>query len=78
MRSGQQRLLNAVQRPQAYREVVLASGGAEVVLSVWDGSAGLPAVVFLPGTMTHPLFYEDFPPGSRAGWPRSTRPWPAG
>jgi hypothetical protein len=39
----EQRLLNAVQRLQAYREVVLASGGAEVVLSVRAASVGLPA-----------------------------------
>ena len=46
-RSAEQRLLNAVQRPQTYREVVLASGGAEVVLSVWTASVGLSAA-FLP------------------------------
>jgi len=60
MRTRDQRLLNAVQRPDAYDEVVLDSGGVPVVLSVWAGPPDSPAVLFLPGTMTHPLFYEDF------------------
>ena len=60
MRTATQRLLNAVQRPDAYREVVLRSAEAPIVLSVWDGQPDRAAVVFLPGTMTHPLFYEDF------------------
>jgi alpha-beta hydrolase superfamily lysophospholipase len=59
MRSAEQKMLNAVQRPEAYREVVLGSAGARIVLSVWDGATGMPVVLFLPGTMTHPLFYEE-------------------
>ena len=60
MRTVTERMLNQVQRPEAYREDVIASAGAPVVLSVWGGSPGACAVVFLPGTMTHPLFYEEF------------------
>ena len=60
MRTVEQRSLNAVQRPEAYREVLIDSAGHPVALSVWDGKPGTPAVLFLPGTMTHPLFYEDF------------------
>ncbi|PFG41039.1 alpha-beta hydrolase superfamily lysophospholipase [Georgenia soli] len=60
MRTAQEKALNAVQRPTAYREVLIESSGAPVALSVWDGPATGPAVLFLPGTMTHPLFYEDF------------------
>ena len=60
MRTSEQRTLNSVQRPDAYREVLVESAGFPVVLSVWEGRRGAPAVVFLPGTMTHPLFYEDF------------------
>lgn len=60
MRTPTDRLLNHIQRPSAYREVVIISAGAPIVLSVWDGEPGRPAVVFLAGTMTHPLFYEDF------------------
>jgi hypothetical protein len=59
-RTPEQRSLNAVQRPEAYRELVISSAGAPIVLSVWNGSAALPVMVFLPGTMTHPLFYEEF------------------
>jgi alpha-beta hydrolase superfamily lysophospholipase len=59
MRSPTQRILNQVQRPDAYREVLIDSGGMPVALSVWDGDAGAPALLFLPGTMTHPLFYEE-------------------
>lgn len=59
MRTASQRVLNAVQRPEAYDEVVISSAGAPVVLSVWRAGPGTPAVVFLPGTMTHPLLYEE-------------------
>lgn len=59
MRTPDQQLLNAVQRPKAYDEVVVESGGAPVVLSVWAGPPTAPAVLFLPGTMTHPLLYEE-------------------
>ena len=60
MRTAEQRHLNAVQRPESYREVLIDSGDLLVALSVWDGKPGAPAVLFLPGTMTHPLFYEEF------------------
>jgi alpha-beta hydrolase superfamily lysophospholipase len=59
MRTHDQRLLNAVQRPEAYAEVVLDSRGVPVVLSVWAGPPAAPVVLFLPGTMTHPLLYEE-------------------
>ena len=55
MRSAEQKVLNAVQRPEAYHEVVLGSSGARIVLSVWDAATGTPVVLFLPGTM----FNED-------------------
>ena len=60
MRTSDQRLLNAVQRPEAYEEVVISSASSPIVLSVWRGQSTAPAVLFLPGTMTHPLFYEEF------------------
>ncbi len=59
MRTPAQRTLNQVQRPDAYREELIDSDGMPVALSVWDGAPGAPAVLFLPGTMTHPLFYEE-------------------
>ena len=42
------------------KELGIEASGAPVVLSVWSGESGAPPVVFLPGTMTHPLFYEEF------------------
>lgn len=60
MRTADERRLNAVERPESYHEVLIDSGGLRVALSVWDGAPGAPAVLFLPGTMTHPLFYEEF------------------
>ncbi|MGY1782588.1 alpha/beta fold hydrolase [Geodermatophilus sp. SYSU D01036] len=60
MRTATRRRLNAVQRPDAYREVLLRSAEAPMVLSVWNGRPDRRAVVFLPGTVTHPLFYEEF------------------
>ncbi|WP_225755612.1 alpha/beta fold hydrolase [Actinotalea sp. Marseille-Q4924] len=60
MRTPHERLINDVQRPEAYDEVVLDGSAAPIVLSVWRGDPGAPAVLFLPGTMTHPLFYEEF------------------
>jgi alpha-beta hydrolase superfamily lysophospholipase len=39
---------------------VIVSAGAPIVLSVWPGDPEAPTVVFLPGTMTHPLFYREF------------------
>jgi alpha-beta hydrolase superfamily lysophospholipase len=69
MRTCEQRLLNAVQRPEVYEEVLVESAGALIALSVWRGESDAPCVVFLPGTMTHPLFYEEFLDGlARAGF----------
>jgi alpha-beta hydrolase superfamily lysophospholipase len=69
MRTREQRLLNAVQRPEVYEEVLVESAGAPFALSVWRGESDAPCVVFLPGTMTHPLFYEEFLDGlARAGF----------
>lgn len=59
MRTREQERLNAVQRPEAYGEVLIESAGLPVALSVWRGDPGLASVLFLPGTMTHPLFYEE-------------------
>jgi alpha-beta hydrolase superfamily lysophospholipase len=43
-----------------YHETVIVSAGAPIALSIWRGDPGSPTVVFLPGTMTHPLFYAEF------------------
>lgn len=60
MRTLTDKVLNNVEHPNVYREVLISSGGSTIVFSVWDGRPGQAAVVFLPGTMTHPLFYEEF------------------
>ena len=60
MRTRAQRLLNAVQRPGIYEEALIEPSGVPIALSIWKGVAGALSVVFLPGTMTHPLFYEEF------------------
>ena len=59
MRTQEQRLLNAVQRPEVYEQVLIESRGVPIALSIWKGNPGAPCIVFLPGTMTHPLFYEE-------------------
>jgi pimeloyl-ACP methyl ester carboxylesterase len=69
MRTEAQRLLAAVQRPDVYEEVMIESCGVPIALSIWKGDTGAPAIVFLPGTMTHPLFYEELLDGlSHAGF----------
>ncbi len=72
-RSRQARLLGTVQHPERYREVLVPSGGVPIALSVWEPPAGAApvrgAVVFVPGTAVHPLFYEELLDGlSSAGW----------
>lgn len=52
--------VNAVPRPEVYEEALIDSGGAPVVLSIWHAPEPLATVVFLPGTMVHPLFYANF------------------
>lgn len=60
MRSSTDKLLNKIQHPDRYREVVITSAGTQIVLSVWAGRPDRAAIAFLPRTMTHPLFYEEF------------------
>ena len=44
-----------------YSEVSIESGRAPITLSIWEAEQdAAPAVVFVPGTMTHPLFYSPF------------------
>jgi alpha-beta hydrolase superfamily lysophospholipase len=69
MRIREQRLLNSVQRPEVYEEVLIRSAGTPIALSVWRGESEAPCVLFLPGTMTHPLFYEELLDGiARTGF----------
>lgn len=59
MRTAQQRILNAAQHPERYREELIDSHDFPIALSVWEGDPGEPVVLFVPGTMPHPLFYEE-------------------
>ena len=45
---------------EAYDEVTLTSAGVPIVLSRYTFSPSAPVVIFLPGTMAHPLFYDSF------------------
>lgn len=68
MRSETERLTHGVARPEIYEEIAVRSGEAPIVLSVWRADPSEATVVFLPGTMTHPLFYEEALDGlARAG-----------
>ena len=43
----------------SYSEVSIESGRAPITLSIWEAEQDTaPTVVFVPGTMTHPLFYS--------------------
>jgi pimeloyl-ACP methyl ester carboxylesterase len=59
MQTVQQRLLNHSSY-SGYREKLIESAGTKIALSLYTVSSDVPNVVFLPGTMTHPLFYDDF------------------
>lgn len=50
----------AASRYRAYDEVTIRSAGVPIVLSRYRSGEGDPVVIFLPGTMVHPLFYDDF------------------
>jgi alpha-beta hydrolase superfamily lysophospholipase len=43
-----------------YSEVLIESAGTRIALSLYHAGDGRPCIVFIPGTMTHPLFYDDF------------------
>jgi alpha-beta hydrolase superfamily lysophospholipase len=43
-----------------YSEVLIESAGTRIALSLYRAADNSPCIVFIPGTMTHPLFYDDF------------------
>jgi alpha-beta hydrolase superfamily lysophospholipase len=59
MRSNDQIRLN-LSGSEKYREVLIDSAGTSIALSLYSAGEGCPCIVFIPGTMTHPLFYDDF------------------
>ncbi|MBN1376184.1 MAG: alpha/beta fold hydrolase [Dehalococcoidia bacterium] len=44
----------------SYRETLINSTGTRICLSIWENGGNCPVVIFTPGTMVHPLFYEEF------------------
>ncbi len=59
MRTNEQKILNNSCYGN-YRETVIDSAGTRIALSVYESRKTDPSVVFLPGTMTHPLLYDEF------------------
>lgn len=59
MNINRQEIFNESSYPN-YREKMIRSGGNEIVLSLYDAYPQDPYILFLPGTMTHPLFYDPF------------------
>lgn len=43
-----------------YKEVLIESAGTRIALSIYESEKTSPVVIFLPGTMTHPLFFDEF------------------
>jgi alpha-beta hydrolase superfamily lysophospholipase len=44
----------------AYSEKLIDSANTKIALSIYSSNKDDPCVIFLPGTMTHPLVYDDF------------------
>jgi alpha-beta hydrolase superfamily lysophospholipase len=59
MRSKDQVRLN-LSGYEKYREALIESAGTKIALSLYAAGEGCPCIVLVPGTMTHPLFYDDF------------------
>jgi len=53
-------LVRATSPDVLYSEHWIESAGVPIVLSTWQARDQGPSLVFLPGTMTHPLFYAPF------------------
>lgn len=52
-----------------YTETTIQSSAVPIVLSVWQTEKNKPTIVFLPGTMSHPLMYKEFLDGlSKCGF----------
>lgn len=68
LRSRESRLLGRVQHPETYREILIESAGVPIALSVWEPERPRGTVVFVPGTASHPLFYEEFLDGPRTAF----------
>jgi alpha-beta hydrolase superfamily lysophospholipase len=65
MRDAEQKILNNSGYP-GYREELIDSASTRIALSIYESKKADPCVVFLPGTMTHPLLYDEFLSGIAA------------
>ena len=43
-----------------YKETLIYSNGTKIALSIYESRTDDPCIIFIPGTMTHPMFYDDF------------------
>lgn len=43
-----------------YKEITIYSNNTPIVLSLWESNINDPCILFLPGTMAHPLITSDF------------------
>ncbi len=59
MRTNAEKILNN-SGYENYREELIESAGTRIALSIYESKKNDPCVVFLPGTMTHPLLYDEF------------------
>lgn len=59
MQSNEQMYLNN-SNYKKYSETIIKSSNTKIALSIYESKKGDPTIVFLPGTMVHPLFYDDF------------------
>ncbi len=59
MRTREERLLNN-SCYKDYKETLICSSGTEIALSIYQSNKNDPCIIFIPGTMTHPLFYDEF------------------
>jgi alpha-beta hydrolase superfamily lysophospholipase len=59
MQTQEEKLLN-LSSCADYREKLILSARTKIALSIYPKEQSAPCIVFVPGTMTHPLFYDDF------------------
>lgn len=43
-----------------YKEIEIKSDSIPITLSIWEATPNSPTIIFLPGTMSHPLMYSQF------------------
>ncbi len=59
MRTKEQKILNN-SGFEGYREALIDSAGTRIALSIYESKKSDPSLVFLAGTMSNPLLYDEF------------------